>query len=307
VPGAGHSEGHPDSTAPATPTALRAEQQDHRVSVWVGDRLFTEYRFGPELKYPYFYPLNGPRTGRSVTVHRTEPYPHHSSLFFGCDRVNGGNYWQEGLERGQILSTHVRLVRASGAQVMWEQSCRWERPGAEAPFEDRRQITVTAPGPDLRFIDWEITLTARIAVRIERSNHSLFAVRVAPELAVQGGGALRNAHGDLKEAGTFGKAAPWADYRGRHAGETEGVALFSHPQNRGFPERWFTRDYGFMSPTPIYWLDPEVWVMAAGETWHLTYRVVVHAGDPDPAQVEQWYQTWARTPPPAATSPLNTK
>ena len=85
-------------SAPASPAApaqqLRAEAKSDRVSVYVGDQLFTEYLSLPDAKYPYFYPVNGPRTGRSVTVRKTEPYPHHSSLFFGCDRG----------ERGRLLA-----------------------------------------------------------------------------------------------------------------------------------------------------------------------------------------------------------
>ncbi len=53
---------------------LRAEAKPDRVSIYVGDQLFTEYLSLPDAKYPYFYPMNGPRTGRSVTVRNTEPY-----------------------------------------------------------------------------------------------------------------------------------------------------------------------------------------------------------------------------------------
>jgi hypothetical protein len=267
------------------PQPLRAELKADRVVVFAGEQLFTEYLFLDGEKYPHFFPVNGPRTGRSVTTRRVEPYPHHSSLFFGCDKVNGGNYWQEGLERGRIVAQDTRLARAAGDEIVIEQRCRWERPGAEPPFDDFRRIRLRAPSPDLRLIDFDITLTARGRVRLEKTNHSLFAARVAPELSVKGGGRLVNARGDSAEPGTFGKPSPWLDARGGRAGETEGLMIIPHPDNRWHPPPWFTRDYGFLSPTPLWWLETGFVEFAPGEELRLRYRVGIHAGDPPPAQL----------------------
>lgn len=274
---------------------VRAEQKADRVVIEVAGQLFTEYLYAVDLKYPYFYPVNGPRTGRSVTIHKTEPYPHHSSLFFGCDRVNGGNYWQEGLDRGRIVSQGVRLVRPAGDRVVFEQDCLWQRPGAEAPFEDHRVIAICAPSAEWRWIDFDITLKARDKVRIEKTNHSLFSARVAPEISVQGGGTLINAHGEEGERGTFGRPAAWADYRGTRADQTEGLAIFCHPQNRWFPTPWFTRDYGFFSPTPMFWLEDDRLELEKGERLHFRYRVLVHGGAPTQAELKAQYQAWAGT------------
>lgn len=277
---------------PGVPQPLAAELKADRVVITVAGRLFTEYLFKPDEKYPYFFPVNGPRTGRSVTTCRAEPYPHHSSLFFGCDKVNGGNYWQEGLERGRIVSKDVKLIRASGNEVVFEQDCRWERPGADAPFDDHRRITVSAPSADERFIDFEVTLTARLEVRIDKTNHSLFSARMAPELSVKAGGRLVNTHGDAGEKGTFGRPAPWMDARGTRDGVTEGLTIFCDPKNRWHPAPWFTRDYGFLSPTPMFWLDDGFVEFAPGEKLHLRYRVLAHAGDPTKARIEEVHQQW---------------
>lgn len=286
--------GSPDSAAAPAALPMRAESQPDRIRIFAGDRLFTEYLFGDDTKYPYFYPVAGPRTGRSITTCRTDPYPHHSSLFFGCDRVNGGNYWQEGLDRGRIASRQLRLLRATGTTVEFDQECEWVRPDAESPFTDRRHITLSAPSPNRRILDFDITLTARRKVRIEKTNHSLFSARMAPELSVLGGGVLRNAAGDLGEKATFGKPAPWADFRGQWDGTTEGLAILSHPDNRWSPAPWFTRDYGFVSPTPMFWLEGGAVEFAPGETLRLRYRVVVHADDPSPDTIAALYEKWQR-------------
>lgn len=281
----------PAQVSTAAP-GLRAEVLDDRVRVYAGERLFTEYLSTPDGKYPFFYPVMGPRTGRSVTTCRTEPYPHHSSIFFGCDRVNGGNYWQEGLERGRIASQSVRLLKAAGNAIEFEQECAWQRPDAESPFTDRRRIVITAPTPDRRIIDFDITLRARGKVRIEKTNHSLFSVRMAPELAVTGGGTLTNDAGDQDEKGTFGKPALWADCRGQWGGATEGVTILSHPANRWSPPPWFTRDYGFFSPTPMYWPEGGSIDLEPDETVRLRYRVLVHSDAPSSDEIAALYRAW---------------
>jgi hypothetical protein len=286
---------HSGAAAAPAPAAQNvvAEVGRDRVLVRIAGKVFTEYLFTEDEKYPYFYPVNGPRTGRSITERRLNPYPHHSSLFFGCDKVNGGNYWQDGLERGRIVSKNIRLVRGSGPEIEFRQECRWERPGAEPPFDDHRTIRISAPSPDLRYIDFEVTLVARIPVRIEKTNHSLFAVRMAPEFAVKAGGVLVNAQGERGEAGTFGRPSAWADFRGTREGETEGVAILCHPDSRWYPSPWFTRDYGFMSPTPMYWPEKGAVELKAGESVQLRYRVLVHAGNPGSDSLEREFRRWS--------------
>ncbi len=278
------------------PLPVRAEVKTDRVSVWVGGALFTEYKFAEDQKYPYFFPVNGPRSGASVTTESSEPYPHHHSLFFGCDRVNGGNYWQEANERGRIVSRNIQLLDAGPGRAQWQNTCLWQRPGAPSPFQDERIITITAPSPDLRFIDFEITLTALIDVQIEKNNHSLFAARMVPELSVLQGGTLRNAEGQAGEKETFGVPSAWCDYWGKREGQAEGLAIFPHPGNPWHPPRWFTRDYGFFSPTPMFWLDNDLFQMKKDQTLHLRYRVVVHAGDTQAAGIPGLYDFWIQQP-----------
>jgi hypothetical protein len=71
------------------------------------------------------------------------------------------------------------------------------------------------------------------------------------------------------------------------------VALMDHPKNPWSPCQWFTRDYGFISPTPMNWLGPEGWSLPAGQSVRLRYRVVGYAGDPLAVNLASLYDTWA--------------
>ena len=273
------------SLAPAALQKVSAKIEKDQVVVNVDGKLFTCYKFAGSQKYPYFWPVNGPLSGKSITTETSEPYPHHHSLFFGCDRVNGGNYWQEVNERGQILSQGPKIVTASGERIVLTDTCLWKQPGKEPVIEDTRQMTIFAPSETLRIIDFKITITPLVDIEILKTNHSLFSARVVPELSVTSGGTLINAEGNTSEKGTFGAASPWCDYSGTRDGAAEGIAILQNPANRWYPSKWFTRDYGFFSPTPMYWLEGDKLNLAKGEKLSLEYRVVVHAGDAKTANI----------------------
>ena len=209
---------------------LSATKIGSRVDVTIADKFFTSYHCLADENHPCFFPVNGP-SGASVTSMRNGEYPHHSSLFFGCDLVNGGNYWQEGLEN----------------------------------------------------------------IEIGKTNHSLFSARMAPDLTPACGGTLVNAAGASGEKATFGFESPWLACFGPRVGSAgEGLAILQHPANPGFPSKWFTRDYGFLSPTPMYWpADGKGTRLAKGEKLQLRYRVLVFSGSPQDAGIAERYSAYA--------------
>lgn len=266
--------------ANAKPQMLAATQNGSRIDVTVGREFFTSYRFAADEKYPFFYPVNGP-SGASVTSMRNGQFPHHSSLFFGLDKVNGGNYWQAGLEKGRILSEGPKIVQSCGEEIVITDNCVWERPG-DRPIRDERRIVIRAPTPKLRVIDFSITLEALEDVQILKTNHSLFSARMDPDLTPAYGGELMNAEGARNEKETFGQASPWLASFGSRGRTIEGLAILQHPTNPHYPARWFTRDYGFISPTPMFWPeDGRSTHLEKGATLSLRYRVLVFSGKPD--------------------------
>jgi len=282
------------TSAQVTPQQVTAKLEKDKVVVTIGGKLFTCYKFSPSQKYPYFWPVNGPASGKSITTESSQPYPHHHSLFFGCDRVNGGNYWQEGNEHGQITSLGPKIVERSGNRVVFIDKCLWQQTGKEPIILDLRRVVISAPSESLRFIDLEISLQPLTDIRIAKTNHSLFSARVVSELSVKSGGTLVNAEGKTGEKGTWGMASPWCDYSGKRDGITEGLAILQHPGNRWFPCKWFTREYGFFSPTPMFWLKDGQLELAKGETLTLHYRVVVHTEDAKAADINGLFKQYTR-------------
>jgi hypothetical protein len=277
----------------AQKATVSAVQTGKRIDVTIGNVFFTSYHFPDNEKYPFFYPVNSPLSGGSVTSMRNGEYPHHSSLFFACDRVNGGNYWQEGPERGRIISTGARIIEEKGERVVIEDECIWKRPDAPSPVIDRRKITISAPSGNSCRIDFDIEMEMLTEVRILKTNHSLFSVRIDPDLTVKQGGVMINAEGKEGEKATFGVASSWIDCCGTRKTGVEGIAVMQHPSSKWYPSRWFTRDYGFVSPTPMYWPENDTEIqLEKGEIVKLRYRVLVHAGDTEQAGIAAEFEKY---------------
>lgn len=269
-----------------------AQRFNSKIDILINNNLFTSYILSQDEKYPFFFPVNGP-SNSTVTSMRNANYPHHSSLFFGCDKVNGGNYWQEGLERGQIIPVRADIIESGNEKVVIENECIWRRPNAISPIKDFRKITITAPTKELYQIDFDITLEMLIDVVIEKTNHSLFSGRMDADLAVINGGTMINSNGEKGEKDTFGKKAAWIDFYGKRGEKMEGMAILQHPSNEWYPAPWFTRDYGFFSPTPMYWpANDKETTLKKGQTIKLRYRVLVHSGDTNSAKITEQFEKY---------------
>jgi hypothetical protein len=278
---------------PAAGSEITAVKVGSKINVTIDGKFFTSYIFSEDEKYPFFYPVNGPVSGGSVTSMRNAVYPHHTSLFFGCDLVNGGNFWQEGLERGRIISINALIEKQGGDSVVITDECIWSRPGALSPVKDTRRFIITSPSAMVTQIDAEITMEMLMDVKILKTNHSLFSARMAADLAVTNGGTMINAEGAKGEKETFGKASPWIDFYGQRGVAIEGLAIMQHPSNPWYPSPWFTRDYGFISPTPMYWPENgEETSMKKGTKLLLKYRVLIHSGNHRDAKIAEAFEKY---------------
>jgi len=292
-----HAAAPPAGFAGAEAEGVSTYELGPQIWVRLDNRPLTSYRAHRSQKYPYMYPLAGPVSGQPLTDETTLPYPHHRSLFFGCDKVNGGNYWQEGFETGQIVSQGPKLGRTDKTSAEILDVCDWQKPGGPVIMRDRRKITVSVPDNRLRFVDWEIEWQALQDITVEKTNHSLFSMRAALDITPKAGGNLVNADGKAGEKETAGQPSKWCAFYGKRSTATdqpvEGIAIMDHSKNPWAPTPWFTRDYGFASPTPMYWIE-KPWQLAAGRSILLRYRVVLFAGDPKYAGLERIYSDWTR-------------
>ena len=295
---------------------VSALMKEDRIIVGVNGVLFTEYLFGTDHKYPFFYPVNGPASERSVTAWDQEPFPHQSSLYVSLDHVRSenvdrGNYWQprHNLATGQVFSRNARILEADGRRVVLADQTDWVVPATDShQLRDTRRVTIWAPSSEVRIMDFEIELEAMKDIEIGQTGHSFLSARMRPEIAVgsqdgstmgpeevlaRGTGTIVDSAGNRNETGIRGKVQDWAAYYGENNGAVEGLAIIQHSGNPFYPSEWFIRDYGFMSPTPFaFGGDRE---LQKGETLDFRYRVVVFTGDHESADIAGWREDFEAT------------
>jgi hypothetical protein len=274
----------------------------------------TAYRANASQKYPYWYPLAGPKTGLSLVAETAQPWPHHRGIFFGCDHVNGANYWQNAPKDGQILSQGFALQKIGETGAVFTDRCLWRQPGKEPIIEDKRRYELTFLDANRYVFDAFFEILPLTKVIIKKSNHALFGVRSAPDISVVGGGTLETSAGlKLFDDGkgkfvlstgesiakndrgvanfmnaVHGKPARWLSFHGNRAGLgiREGVAVMT-PE--GLPEPfdknlWFFRNYGNISPMPMLFIKDKI-TLEKGAPLQLRYRVVAYAGTPQDANL----------------------
>jgi hypothetical protein len=297
-----------------TSQSVSAQAGEDRISVMVNGEEFTTYLFGLEHKYPFFYPVNGPQSGTSVTTWNQEPYPHHSSLYISLDYVQSegverGNYWQprHELETGQVFSRNARILEDDGKRVVIQDETDWIVPQTGTQhFREQRTIAIWAPSATVRIMDFSFEFDVLVDLRVSQATgHSFFSARMNPGIAVGdtvrgagwahlGTGQIIDSEGNLNEAETREGYADWAAFYGQNNGATEGLAMIQHPSNSLYPEQWITRDYGFISPSPFGFLK-EPFEMKEGQKLMFKYRVVVFSGTHEEADIAGWHQDYIQT------------
>ena len=286
--------------SPPSPTSsaegLTFNQSGYDIWVRFNNEILTVYRAHPTQKYPHMYPVIGPESGIPLTTESALPWHHHRSVFFGCDRVNGDDYWSQELDKGRIISAKPKVTSLTKNQIEIYDECKWTSPKNIVVMEDQRKIKVSVVSDKIYYIDWEISWKAVTDVTIQKTNHSLFAVRAAPDITPSAGGNLINAEGDVGEKGTFGKKSPWCAFYGKRKKSelTEGIALFDHPKNPWHVCPWFTRDYGFMSPTPFNFIEKQMNIKN-GTIFTLRYRIVAFAGTPADVKLSELWKSYSAT------------
>jgi hypothetical protein len=272
---------------------LTAQQSSGLILFRWNNKPLGTYRAHSSQKYPYFYPLVGLESGRSLLAESALPYPHHRGLWLGCQPLNGGDYWGDtSLDQGQIRSVQLQLSKTTPQSGGFSDRTEWIRKGAPSPLEDSRNFTFTVGSDKLWWLDVDIVLTAREDITIKQAKHSLFALRVIPELTPLYGGALVNSEGGAGASETYGKPARWCGYYGKTSRDTvEGLAIMDHPENPWAPCPWFTRDYGHLSPSPFAFIK-QPWTLGAGKSIRLRYRVALHSGPPKQAGLDELYRKW---------------
>ena len=278
------------------------------------------YITGAETTKPYFHPV---RAASGTIVTRRYPMEsvegelrnekHQRGLWFSHGDVNGLDFWDNEASyttpnRGFIVLDRVIGLTSGDKTGSIEARFKWVDPKEKALIEETRKM-VFYSGPALRIIDFDITLRAIEKVTFNDTKEGTFGMRLASGLEAptrnapalpKRTGRMVNSNGQEGEADCWGKRANWVDMFGEVEGEKLGIAIFDHAANPGHPTYWHVRGYGLFAANIFgaraFERNPTLngsRTLEPGEKLNFRYRVVVHSGDYQTANIAALYDTYA--------------
>jgi Family of unknown function (DUF6807) len=302
---------------------LIKQQGNEKISVDIDGKAFTEFWIGPETVKPFLAPL---RAASGVIVTRgfpmvtnipgeTHDHPHHTGLWFTHGDVNGYNFWanedsQEGSGKGKgrVVLKRVDRVSSGKRTGVIEAVFEWKIPTGETLLRESRKMTFYSD-PQLRIIDFDITLSPEEKVTFGDTKEGMFAMRLAPALEEdqpkgiaepKRTGRMVNAQNKVGEKNVWGKRSEWVDYSGVIDGQPVGVAIFDYPGNPRYPTYWHARGYGLFA-TNIFGVhdftndksrDGSLTIQP-GQPLRFRFRLLIHPGDTNSAGIRDAYARYA--------------
>ena len=301
-----------DAPAPRPEETVQLRTADERVDVRIDGELFTSYHFGAQWHRPYLHPLLGPY-GDPVTrgfpmiedvPGESRDHVWHRGLYSAYGDVNGVDNWTEGEGRGHTVHRRFETLASGPVYARAVALGDWTTPDRRTMLLDERREMTFYRLPVGRLIDVDLALTAgeEDVLFGDTKEGGLISLRVAGSMEVGRGGRMENSLGGVNEGDLWGRRAAWCDYSGPVNGKTVGVAIFDHPQSFRHPTYWHARDYGLLTTNPFAVSTFEgggpsgEYLLPAGESLLVSYRVYVHAGDASEGGVAEQDRLYASPP-----------
>ena len=270
-------------------------------AVTIGGKPFTVFHKGEDVAKPYLAPVRS-ASGKIVTrgfpmeqiAGESRDHLHHTGLWFSYDDVNGAKLWEN-----HPSYTKPHMGREVVRGVEWRDgvltaTIDWNDTDGKTLVTETRAMTFSGDAK-MRAIDFRITLTAAQDVTFGDTKEGAFAIRLAEPFTERKGAKIVNAEGLATMKNVWGKRSNWVDYTAVLEGEPLVVAIFDHASNPRHPTYWHARDYGLFALNPFgrqafdEKQEESKWKLAKGEKLAFRWRVVVHPGD---ANVAELYQGW---------------
>jgi hypothetical protein len=285
--------------AACLPAQVRFSPADKIVSI--DGKPFTTFHDGADVGKPYLAPVRS-ASGKIVTrgfpmeqiPGESRDHLHHTGLWFSYDDVNGTKLWEN-----HPSYTKPHMGREVVRSAEWKNGTlmaviEWRDTDGKVLLVENRDMTF-AGDSKLRTIDFDITLTAALDVTFGDTKEGAFAIRLAEPFTERKGAKIVDADGRATMKNVWGKRSNWVDYIADLDGERLGVAMFDHPDNPRHPTYWHARDYGLFALNPFGRsafddkAEESKWKLPNGEKLIFKWRVVIHPGDADVAELYKAY------------------
>ncbi len=263
---------------------LVRNDDQHRIDVIIGGKLFTSYCYPADLEKPFLYPVYAPNGSVITRGFPIEPrkgeridHPHHIGIWFNHGNVNGLDFWNNSSaipanrkdSYGHIVVQKI-VDAKSGKQGILDVISNWEdNSGKTLLVENTKYIfsgDKTSYTVDhisiLTAVDQTVTIgeskEGMFAIRVDRafempSNESLIftdasgnptTVKATDNTGVTG---MYTSSQGLKGDAVWGTRNNWVVLTGTKDNSVISMAIFDNPKNPGYPAYAHARGYGLFA------------------------------------------------------------
>jgi len=236
---------------------------------------------------PYLHPIEAPDGKGRLTEVSPDHHKHQTGLYWGFTRVNGrdyfhhpeGTYWKR-------VSLNVLKAEAIGPgdSVQWQTVYDLLDEAGNAVLRESQIWTMVDQGQQYKLsVEW--TGEAKVDVTVGKYDYGGLFLRM-PWKPGMNGEAVSGARQRGMRA--EGQRSVWMDVGLQVEGRDNlaHIAIFDHPQNKGFPQPWRVDGQLGVGPVRARMGD---WKIAKGQKEIIRHQVVVFTGElDDVALTEKW-------------------
>lgn len=224
---------------------------------------------------PYIHPLEAPDGKGVLTEYSPAHHKHQTGIYWGFTRVNGrdffhnpgGDYWKR---------SSAFIAQKEGSEVKWQTVYDMlDEKGNTLLTETQKWSLKEDSGRYVMTLEWRGD--AKADVTIGKYDYGGLFIRMPWKEGVEGE-VTNSVRQKNKQA--EGQQATWVDVGMQIEGREDWahIAVFDHPENNGYPQRWRVDGQLGIGPAPTRDKDIQI---KTGASEVIRHQLVVYTGDLD--------------------------
>lgn len=237
-----------------------------------GDSAIVVQHARPDFR-PYLHPIVAPGGKGVLTEFSPGHHKHQTGLYWGFTRVNGRDYFHHP-EGDYWRRVSASVLRDTGTTVQWQTVYELLDEKDVAILRETQEWSMQfAEGKYLLDLSWKGDALADVV--IGQYDYGGLFLRMPWRKGIRGGvvNSARERNGRAE-----GRPSVWIDVGMQVEGRDEmaHIAIFDHPDNRGYPQHWRVDNQLGVGPVPTRKGDR---ALAKGDQEVIQHRLVAYTGD----------------------------
>jgi putative membrane-bound dehydrogenase-like protein len=236
---------------------------------------------------PYIHPIVAPDGKGLLTQYSPGHHKHQTGLYWGFTRVNGRDYFHHPTD-GYWKKVASNVVEKEGEEVKWQTVYHMLDSTGAVVMEETQNWSMKAAGEEyVMSLEWKGL--AKKKVTIGKYDYGGLFLRMPWTKGIKGEAV--NAARQMNK-GAEGQRAMWINVGMQVEGRDDiaNVAIFDHPDNRGYPQKW--RVDGQLGVGPAFTRDAD-WTIEKDATEVLKFQLVAYTTDFNDVELTKKWATFS--------------